>query len=258
MKTIQINHQEQRRALNYSVVGRNQMENIFREIALTELREAEEDAIVNGDTVTSSSHINYLYSATDHPHGYGSTTNESLIMFNGLRKSATGTAVDVATATPTATNFRTAIKNLGKYGVDPKKVIFLVSTDMRTVMMGFTQKETLDKYGPGATILTGEVMKIYGSTVIVTDKLPNTASDTLTNTAGIRSSSTATNAYTEGIAVYIESPIIAVPSNPDNALAITWKAFPEFDRVHLFAREDIGFGVRWADAIVRIYGAATS
>jgi hypothetical protein len=257
LRTIKINHQMQRRAVKYSVVGRAQMEAFFREQVIKELTEAEEDAIINGDTDTAATNINYSYDATDHPHGYDSTHNEWLIMWNGLRNGATGISVDVAAATPTPANFRAALRNLGKYAhMGANKVVFLVSTDLHSVMLGFTQLETLDKYGPNATILSGEVGKIYGHSVIVTNKLPNTQDDTLTNSTGIRSSSTGTNLYTEALTVFVDSPIIAVPANPDDAIQL--KAFPEYDRVHMFGLSDIGFGLRHADAVVRMIAMATA
>lgn len=259
LKTIANNKQMQRRTLQYSSVNRTQLETMFREEAIKNLIEAEEDAFVNGDTRTTTSNINYTYNATDHPHGYASVDNEWLIVFDGMRRLATGTAVDVGAAAPTAANFRSALKSLGKYAhKGAEKVVFLVSTDFHSAIIGFEQLETLEKYGPKATILTGEAGKIYNHSVIVTDKLPNEQSDTLTNTAGIRSASTGTNLYTEGLAVFTESPIIGVPADSDNALNVTVTHEPGLDRFHMFSREDIAFNVRYPEAIVRMYGVLVS
>lgn len=252
LRTLAVNLQLQNKWIEYNISP--QAETLIREHITKRVVEVEEDAFVNGDTDASSGNINNAYNASDHPHGYGSSNNEWLILFNGLRNSATGTAVDGGADAISMADFRTAIKNLGKYGKDPEKVTFIVSTDMRTALLGLAPLEKVNEYGPGATILTGEIGRVYGSRVIVTNKLPNTQDDTLTNTTGIRSSSLATNLYTEALAVYNDSPMLGVTTKPNRRFSIIKKDYPEFDRVHLFAIEDIAFNLAYPDAVVRIYG----
>jgi len=250
LKTLATNMQVQEKWLAYNISP--QAEQYVRNQIQKRMVEVEEDAIVNGDTDTSSSNINNAYNSTDHPHGYGATNNEWLIVFNGLRNSATGTIVNGGSDAISTADFRAALKNLGKYGTDPKEVIWIVSTDMRTAIIGFEQFETMEKY-PNATIISGQVGLLYGSAVVVTNKMPNTQDDTLTNAGGIRSSSTATNSYTEALAVYRDSPMIGVPSRMDRTFRIVRKPFEQFDRVHFFAIEDIAFNLAYPDAVVRIY-----
>lgn len=252
LKTIAINRQVQRKFKDYNVVPKAQMESFLREWVVKTLTETEEDVIVNGDTTASSSNINNAYNVTDHPHGWATAQNDFLNMFNGIRISATGTSVDAGGDAITVTDFTNAGKNQGKYGVVPEESIILVSTDMKHTMIRFTQVETLETYGPRATIMTGEIGKLYGSAVIVTDKLPNTQSDTLTNATGIRSSSTGTNLYTEAVVIYKESLMIGVPANSNSALNVSVYSRPDLDREHLIAREDFALGFAYTDAIVRI------
>lgn len=251
LKTIAINLQVQNKFIAYNVAP-GAVEAYLREDIVKNLVETEEDVIVNGDTDATATNINYSYDATNHPHGYDATHNEWLVMFDGLRNSATGNIVDAGSNAIVTTDFLTAFKNQGKYGVDPNDSIILVSLDLYQNMMDLTAIQTLDKYGPTATVLSGEIGKLFGRAIIVTDKLPCTQKNTLTNTTGIRSSSTATNLYTEALIIYKNAPIIGVPADANRALNVTAKDFPELDRKHYIAREDFAFALRHPEAVVRI------
>lgn len=258
LSTIAINMQVQNKYLAYNVMPRAQVESRLRERLIKELVEAEEDIIVNGDTTTGASNINNAYDATNHPHGQSATRNQHLLMTNGLRLLATGTQVDAGGSSISTTHFTNAKRNLGKYGAMPDDYVYLISLDLNATVIRFSQVETLETYGPRATIMTGEVGKMYGTPVIVIDKLPSTFNNTLTNSSGVRSSSTATNTRTEAIAVYKNSPLIGVPADQDRVLNVAVKEFPEYDRKHLIARQDWAFNVAYPDAIVRIINIATS
>lgn len=255
LETIQNNIPIMRKFAQYNVMSPNEVETWLRTKIVKVLTEREEDAFVNGDTTTGASNINNTYDATNHPHGQSATQNEHLLMFNGLRKLAAAEAVNV-NGSLTLPKVDLAVANLGKYGVKPQDLVILASIDAHAVIKGFSQVETLDTYGPRATILTGEVMKLRGITVIVTDKMPTKVGsdgNSLTNASGVRSSSTATNTQTELLIVNKQSPIIAVPALANNALSVEMENFPGKDRKHLWAREDVGFAVRYDDAIVRLY-----
>ena len=254
LRTIQNNIQIQRKFAQYNILSPQEVETWLREKIVKSLTESEEDAFVNGDTTSGSSNINNAYDATNHLHGQNATNNEHLIIFNGLRVLATAESVDV-NGSLALTDIDLAIANLGKYGVKKGDLILLTSIDGAAVIRGFSQVETLEKYGPRATVLTGEVMKLRGMTVIEVDKMPTKVGyggNTLTNSTGIRSSSLATNTKTELLIVNKNSPILAVPANADNALSLEMENFPGLNRKHLWAREDIGFNVRYPDAIVRL------
>jgi HK97 family phage prohead protease/HK97 family phage major capsid protein len=78
-------------------------------------------------------------------------------------------------------------RNLGLYGLDASALIFLVSHDLYYEIMKSTNFKTVDKYGPAATIHTGEVGKIFGVTVLVSQQFDNAAITTGTSgtTVGI-------------------------------------------------------------------------
>lgn len=61
---------------------------------------------------------------------------------------------------------------MNKYGVDPNQVIAItnVKTYLQSIL-GLTNVRTVDKYGPQATILTGELAKVDGMPIIVSESM---------------------------------------------------------------------------------------
>ncbi len=66
---------------------------------------------------------------------------------------------------------------LGKYGVRPSEAVFV--TDIATFIRSLTVSNfrTLDKFGPQATIMTGQLGAVEGIPVIVSEQMKLTASD---------------------------------------------------------------------------------
>ncbi len=85
----------------------------------------------------------------------------------------------------TVADLRAARKDLGALGLDPSEVIFIVSTDAYFNLLEDTNFQTMDKVGPAATLLTGQIGVIGNSSVLVSAELPSTASGTSTGTANI-------------------------------------------------------------------------
>ena len=67
---------------------------------------------------------------------------------------------------------RAAIGRLGKYATDPARlVIFTNPKTYALSMLGLTNVATVDKYGPNATVLTGELMRYGGIPVVPTSAI---------------------------------------------------------------------------------------
>jgi hypothetical protein len=77
-----------------------------------------------------------------------------------------------------------ALDAMGKYAVNPEQVIIIAdaSTYLKG-LLGGTNVRTVDKYGPGATILTGELARYSGVPIIVSASAPLTQSDGKANAA---------------------------------------------------------------------------
>lgn len=134
---------------------------IERDIA-TAIAEAVEDAIINGDR--SSSHQD---SITD--------TEDARFAWYGLRYLTQSSAkVSFAGADPTAALMRDIRQKMGKYGVDPSKLAYLVSINAYLKLMEDDDVRTVDEYGQQATVLRGVLAKLDNISLIVSEKLRDT------------------------------------------------------------------------------------
>ena len=76
------------------------------------------------------------------------------------------------------TKLRAGIARLGKYGADVSRLAMV--TDAKTYvnnMLGLTNVATLDKYGPQATVLTGELSKYAGIPIVVSSQIAEAEDD---------------------------------------------------------------------------------
>jgi len=117
-----------------------------------------EDAIINGDT--AGSHQDADVTASDDPRKN----------WNGLRKLAlAGAKTDGSNAAPTVAMTRVSRKKLGKYGIQVSDLAHITSMSAYIQLLSDTNVITIDKYGPAATILTGELGKVDGVPVVVSE-----------------------------------------------------------------------------------------
>jgi HK97 family phage major capsid protein len=115
-----------------------------------------EDAIVNGDTTA--------------PHMDSDTTDadDPRKAWIGLRKAAiAATKTDGANAALTAAMLRVNRKKMEQYGVRGDQLAHIVSMAGYNQLLADTATLTLEKYGPQAVVLTGELAKVDGVPVIV-------------------------------------------------------------------------------------------
>jgi len=125
---------------------------------------ASDDSIINGDEtathfdsdVTTSSDINRSY---DGLRSEGGTAT-------GAAPTGSG-ATDISTLS--VTKLRTMRKGMGKYGVMPNELAWIAGISAFIQMLSLTQVETLDKFGPNATVLKGELAKVDGAPIIVSE-----------------------------------------------------------------------------------------
>lgn len=134
-----------------------------------------EKGIISGDT--SSTHMD------------ADTTGSTDVRkaWDGLRHAAV--YAGTLTATPTIAELRAVRAKMGKYGLDPRKIVWLVSAAGYLKLLTVTEFLTPDKYGVNATILSGELGKIDGAPVIVSSEMRDDLNatgfnDATTNTKG--------------------------------------------------------------------------
>jgi len=107
-----------------------------------------ENAVINGDT---------------------SSTDSLLKVWNGLVKLAHSHEV----TTFDAASIMQAIASMGKLGVNPNEVVIVVNPNKYAEMVQWSEVSTVDKYGAQATVVTGELAKIWGRPVVVSAFVPN-------------------------------------------------------------------------------------
>ena len=117
-------------------------------------------------------------------------------------------------------------------------------------MLGLTELQTVDKYGPAATILSGEIGKIYGIRVFGTGAIA-----TNLNATGVYDASTVDK--TVAILTHIRSPLIGNPTVAERRFSIGFHDEPTRDRFVLIPKQDMAFGVRYPEAICLLTGIAT-
>lgn len=139
---------------------------IIRSNIVTAMSTAIENAIINGDT--GGTHMD------------SDTTNST-----DARKAWLGYRISAQAAAKVAmdsTNFNgekliEIRKDMGKYGIDPTQLTIvtgivgysklLTLKDANNVML----VTTLDKYGPIFTVLTGELGKVFGMPIVISEKI---------------------------------------------------------------------------------------
>jgi HK97 family phage major capsid protein len=147
-----------------------------RALVLRNAAEIIDDVILNGDT-TAANNIN--------ADGATITTSDAgkahwLLGFDGMRH------LPLISATGQANNHNAAVsddmfnenrRNMGKYAVNPSECVHVMDISTWLISQTIENMRTLDKFGPKATILNGQLGAHEGIPVIVSEQLLKTASD---------------------------------------------------------------------------------
>lgn len=132
-----------------------------------------DDLIVHGDTETAGTgNVNSDDAAP--------TAGNYYLALDGLRKFSivtnTGQLHNVAAA-PTAALVNTTRGLLGKYGAFPSDLILVTGTATYLALLGIAEVLTQEKYGAGATILRGELARIYNIPIFLSEAIPLATTD---------------------------------------------------------------------------------
>jgi len=150
------------------------MDSIIKTHFAATLAAAEEEAMIVGNTAHTPTTATEA-SATD------STwyTKDHRLIFNGLLTLAADIAGDLDAGTRAANRVdaggadmstaiaRQALYNLGKYGRVMNNLIMILNPWSANQLMDDSKLVTLEKYGPKATIFTGEFGKLYGKISVI-------------------------------------------------------------------------------------------
>jgi HK97 family phage major capsid protein len=86
--------------------------------------------------------------------------------------SATATSADPVKPTSALEMIRAMRKQLGVWGLNPNELVFVCGVDVyNELILADSNVLTVDKYGPQASVLTGEVAKILGVPILVSTQI---------------------------------------------------------------------------------------
>lgn len=141
--------------------------------------DAEEKAILDGDA--------------DGTHQDSDTQSAGATHFSsawdGLRKKALAQTTQATTST-TSANLAAIRASMGKWGVNPMDLAFIVGVSAYHDLISDTNLITVEKFGPNATILNGQVGSIFGVPVIVSEHVRENL-----NASGVHDGITETKTY---------------------------------------------------------------
>ncbi|NWF69046.1 MAG: phage major capsid protein [Chloroflexi bacterium] len=210
--------------------------NIYREQAMAAIAGAMDYVLLNGDTVgTATGNIN-----SDHTTP-GAT--ERYMAFDGLRKLplVTKSANSVsAAAAPDLTKLRTTrFKLPARYSARPSDLAWIVDGGTYAKFLAMTEFLTMDKAGPLATALTGQIGFVDGAPVLVSAEMPLTEADGKVG-GGTNDKGTALCVYRPGWVVGYRRRI-----------AVSVDYLPYYDAYQLTATVRLGFA-RFDDDVASV------
>ncbi len=143
------------------------MTELVKQRLVKQLAKASEDAIINGDTSIA-------------------TANSPRKAFDGLLKMAldAGNTADGGGAAPTAAKIMEGRTKLGVYGVNINDLAIVCDFQTGFKLLELTEVTTVDKFGPQATILTGEIGKIWGIPIVISEYIRHDLDADGTDTSG--------------------------------------------------------------------------
>ena len=103
---------------------------------------------------------------------YTSGTFDGLIKMASADSDETQSATAVASDTVTAAELLALRKNMGKYGVNPNDVVYIVSQSAYFQLLEDAEFQDANLVGDMATKLTGEIGQVFGSRVLLCDEFP--------------------------------------------------------------------------------------
>jgi HK97 family phage major capsid protein len=131
---------------------------VREKIALA-MANAQEETTINGDVVATTLNIDGNTTATDRRHAY-----------DGYRKAIeqAGTTSD-ASGGLTLTKVRKLRTDMGKWGIDIGQLCYVVGINVYNQLLSLEQVITIDKFGPRATILNGQLGSLDGIPILVSE-----------------------------------------------------------------------------------------
>ena len=132
-----------------------------------DMRDAVEDALINGDSASTHQDAIASWNIRDRwgASGLGGS-NDHRRLWTGLRAAAYDKSTTLNINSFDAAKLLELISKLGEYAA-ADKVLIVSPEALYENLMGLEQVITLDKFGPQATILSGQMGSIFGMPIVV-------------------------------------------------------------------------------------------
>ncbi len=199
---------------------------LYREQALRVMAETIDHVLLNGDTETGATgNINSDDGAPSSTAKY--------VAFDGLRKlplvTNTANGQSAAGAPSVALLRTTRFLMPGRYALRPKDCAWIVDGSTYAKLLSLADVATVDKFGPHATVLTGEIAKVDGVPVLVSAEMPLTMDDGKVDSTG--------NTKGQAICVYRPGWVVGYRRR----VAATMNYLPYYDAYQMVATVRLAF-----------------
>jgi len=131
-----------------------------------DMRDAVEDALINGDAAATHQDAIASWNIRERWGSGLGGSNDHRRLWTGLRAAAFDKSTTLDINTFSATKLLELISKLGEYAA-ADKVLIVSPEALYENLMGLDQVITLDKFGPQATILSGQMGSIFGMPIVV-------------------------------------------------------------------------------------------
>ena len=219
--------------------AQSDMEKIVKEHFAATLSAVEEEAMIAGEpdhtpiTATESAATSSTWYSKDHRlifHGLLSLAGDISGSLDDDTRAAN--RVNAAGADMSTSIARQAMYNLGKYGRVMQNLVLILNPWSANQLMDDSKLVTLEKYGPNATIFTGEFGKLYGKVTVI-------------------NSAYCTDSY--GVLTHKDNPMIG----DRRKLKIKMTDWIQEDSKMYVITERLDFTVQYKSALCQIYGLDT-
>jgi hypothetical protein len=150
------------------------IEMIVQDHFIAQLAAAEEEVMIAGNpahtptTATEASADETTWYTKDHRLAfYGLLTLAADITGDLNLGTRAANRVNAGALDMSATIVRNAIYNMGKYGRTMSNLVLMINPWSISQLLDDSKLTTLEKYGPNATIFTGEVGKLWGKVTVI-------------------------------------------------------------------------------------------
>jgi hypothetical protein len=165
--------------------------NIYREQAMRAIADAIDHVLLNGDTAASGN-VNL--------DGGSPAADLKYRAFDGVRKLALGNNVDAAGAPSLALLRSARFAMPTRHAARPSDLAWIVDGSTYAKLLGLTEFLTMDKAGPMATALTGQIGFADGAPVLLSAEMPDgvAANGKVSSTPGDNTTGSAICVYRPG------------------------------------------------------------